>query len=415
MKSVAIHAALAVVGLVLAYQTWTRPAESERPQASGQTVVLECNRDALTRIELDAKTRKVWVQPVQGKAGAPSYWITSVPKKSDVTNDPHAFLRGDAGAADAAMPPDGAAGADAAQALARTDAKDAGTKVAAAGDAGPQVGAEARTEPKPPRKRDPDAPRTFAANREFDDLMAWLAPLRADRDLGKLAEDQLAAFGFDEGHGALRLTCSGRELTLELGATTFGTSDRYARDAKSGEVYLLDGAKITDLESAQFKFMQTELHRFALEDIDKVTIRSAGEQRELLQRNRKVRDQAVWVDAAAPDRRNDLYGNWLQRLRGLRARAYLGAGEQPGADLQIAAKGSRELLTIEYEADGKPQGKLALVRVDTDQGGMYYARSEATERWVVLPESTSKQLEDDLPLVLGAEGAAPEKASTKAR
>ncbi len=400
MKSVATHAVLALLGLVLAYLTWTRPAESEQPTTPGQTTIFECSRDALTKLEFEGKTRRVSVAPAKSKEGV-VYWINSQPKKREPkpTDAPDASAHGLSAQSDA-----GGSLADAGALAATSAGADAGKALARAGDAGAEPKPEDEKE-KPARKRDPDGITIFAANPEFEQFLAWVAPLRADRALGKLSQDKLATFGFDDASLQLRLACAGRELALELGGTTFGAADRYARDPKSGEAYLLTGDKITDLESAHFKFLQSALHNFGLEDIDKVTVRAGGKQRDLLHRNRKVRDQALWVDAAAPDRRNELFGNWLDRLASLRTRSYLGPDDEPGADLQIEAKGMRTLATIAYEADGKERGKLELVRVDTERGGMYYGRSEATHRWVVLTESQAKQVDDDLALVVGAEGA----------
>ncbi|HMI93300.1 MAG TPA: DUF4340 domain-containing protein, partial [Polyangiales bacterium] len=267
---------------------------------------------------------------------------------------------------------------------------------------------------KPPRKYDPDAPFTFAANPKFDELVTWVAPLRATRGLGKLDKSKFADFGLDKVGTFLRVECGGKKVALEIGGRTFGSGDRYARDAKSGEVYLLDGSKVTDMQSAQFKFMQSELHEFTLEDVEEVTIKAAGKERRLVHRNRRD-EQATWVDAADPDRRNELYGNWFQRLVTVKARAYLGPKDEPGADLQIPVLGTKPVMTLDYKVEGKPKAKLEITRVDTKAGPMYYGRSEATHRWVALFESVAKQLEDDVALVVGAEEAPQESVDPSAK
>ena len=398
MKSVLTHGVLALVGLVLAYQTWTRPPESEEVEPVGEAVVLECKPEQLARIEFEAPTHKAIIVPQKEKEGT-EYWITSLrkaiePKETDKKGDKKDEKKDEK--------KDGQAAAGSAAPTPVDPTKPADPAVAgAAGAAAPPVEDEAT---KPPRKYDPDQPFTFAASPKFDELLAWIAPLRASRGLGKLDKSKFADFGFDKVGTFLRVECGGKKVALDIGGRTFGSGDRYVRDQKSGEVYLLDGRKVTDMQSAQFKFMQSELHEFTLEDIEEVTVKAAGKERKLLQRNRRKED-ATWVDAADPDRRNELYGNWFRRLVQVKARAYLGPKDEPGADLQISHQGVKPVMTLEYKVENKGNAKLEITRVDTKQGPMYYARSEATHRWVALFESVAKQLEDDVALVVGAEEA----------
>jgi hypothetical protein len=152
--------------------------------------------------------------------------------------------------------------------------------------------------------------------------------------------------------------------------------------------------------------MQTDLHNFPLGEVDETVVKVGGKQRKLLHRNRLNPEDARWVDAAAPDKRNELFGNWFQRLEHMRAKSFLDPGKEPGSDLQIDATGSTPVLTIDYALEGKKKGTLELVRVDTAQGNFYYARTEATHRWVTMYDSLAKQVEDDAALVVGAEEAA---------
>jgi hypothetical protein len=68
------------------------------------------------------------------------------------------------------------------------------------------------------------------------------------------------------------------------------------------------------------------------------------------------------------------------------------------------------VLTIEYASDGKSRGKLELVRIDAAGQSRYYARSETTKTWVSLYDSSAKDVEQDLGLVVGVEE--PKAAST---
>jgi hypothetical protein len=397
MKSVAIHAVLALFGLTFAYQTWTRPAEEEQP-LSTEAVILDCPESKFGSLEIETQSHLVSFQP---KAATPNteYWVTTRRKKPEEEKQPKD---------DPAQ-----TGADEA-AKAEGEQAEAGAKAQDKAAASEEPAKPAEPEKKLARPYDPDAPVVFLANQKFRELLKSITPLRALRGLGEVPKDKEASFGLDEPTTFLRVTCGGKQIALDIGGRTYGSGDRYARVAKGKETYLLDGRMLGDLQSAQYKFMQGELHEFALSDVDEAVVSALGKQRKLLHRNRQVKEEARWVDAAAPDKRNELFGNWFERVARLKARAYLSEGAEPGADLQIEAQGVRPVLTLEYKLEGKPKDKLEIVRVDTEQGNFYYARSGTTKRWVTLFDSLAKQVDEDVPMVVGAEEPPAEASSAPA-
>ena len=412
MKSVIAHGVLALLGLIWAYETYNRePEADEQEQKPAQAVVLQCEEPQLTRVSLETPSHNVSIVPKRTAAG-PEYWMTSQRKKvepKDGAGGAGGGGAGGAGAAGAAALGAGGAGGAGGQ---------GGAGVAAAGGAGGAGGAGPEA-PKPeadkePRKYDPDAPVEFVANPKFDEVVKWAAPLTAVRALGKVDKSQFAEFGLDKVGTFLRVECGGKKVQLDVGGRTFGAGDQYARDAQTGEVYLLEGKKIMDLQSAQFRFMQSELHNFTLADVDTAVITGAGKTRSLSQRNRQSKEEARWVDAAEPDKRNELFGNWFERVWRMRGKLFLKDGQQPGQELQVTGSAPKPVVTIEYSLEGKKKGKVEIVRVDTTTklGNLYYARSEATHRWVALDDSIAKQVEDDGGVVTGAEEA-PEGAESR--
>jgi hypothetical protein len=362
MKAVIVHCLLAVFGLGFAYQTWTRkPEEDAAP--SGVTVA-ECTPETLKKLTLETPTLALEVEPKRDK-GETRYWITSRHKSiEDKADKPK-----------------------------------------------PDAGAEAKADdphaPKPeadkPKPKPADEPKRFLANATFTEYLKRLAPLRAQRSLGQLPSEKDAEFGFDKVGTILHFECGANKADLEAGARAFGASQRYLRDTKSRTAYLFDEGLVSDLESASFKFVQSDLHRFTPGDVEEVTIEGHGAKKKLLQRDRKVKEQALWVDASTPATRNELYGNWFSRLSKLRVRAYLPDGAQPGSDLKGPAGGSEPVMTIDYKVADKPNGKLELVRVDENGNGRYYARTETTEGWVAVFDSAAKEVDQDVGMVLGVE------------
>jgi hypothetical protein len=405
MKSVVLHGVLALFGLSWAYQTWTRPPETEQP-ASAEITIAECDESQLGSLEIETPTHTVAVKPK--KIGQQTeYWITTLRKKAEEAKSPEP----------PAKPGDPSAAQGGAGAAADKPADPAAQNAKSDGD--PKKPAEPAKPAEPEKKKearpyDPDAPVTFLANQKFRELLDGITPLRAVRSLGAIPKDKYTQFGFDKVSTYVRMQCGGRKIALDIGGRTYGSGDRYARDPSGKQSYLLAGQLLTDLQAAQYKFMQSELHDFELSDVDEAIVSAKGMQRKLLHRNRLVKEEARWVDAAEPDRRNELFGNWFERLGRLKAKAYLAEGQQPGADLKIAAQPAQPVLAIEYKLEGKPKDKLEIVRVETEQGAFYYARSGTTRRWVSMYDSLAKQVDEDVAMVVGAEEAPAEEVPASA-
>ena len=280
--------------------------------------------------------------------------------------------------------------------------RDAPSAAAASRDAGTPLSEDPA---KKGEALDAQKPKTFLANASFDGYLKRITPLRALRSLGKLERSKDADFGYDKATSFLEIECGGRAIELVSGTRAFGGTQRYLRDTKSEISYLFDEPTISDLESAQFKFMQAELHDFKPDEIEEVSLEAQNTKKKLLHRDRKQAD-ALWVDDKAPAKRNELYNNWMSRLSRLRARVYLPAGAEPGSDLKSASGDSTQVLRMQYKvAERAKPGSLELVRVDDNGAGHYYARTETTRGWVALYDSSAKEVEQDVGMVLGLEQA----------
>jgi hypothetical protein len=356
MKSLTIHIALAVLGLASAYYVWTagEPTE-ESPEG---VTLLECAPERLTSVRFESERRDVTLES-RGERDDRAFWVRVLRKSSSA----------------APTPPEG-------------------------------------------EREDGDVVE-FVASAEVDEYVKTIAPFKAIRSLGDVDDETLSDLGLGDGAAHMTISCGGgRELALDVGESTFGTGDRYARRADGGPVFLLNGEIVRGLESAELQLMQRDLHRFEMTEVARLEVEAFGESRTLLQRNHRTPEQAEWVDSADPDRRNELYGNWLDRLSRLRVQSYLPLDAAPGSDLDGESATSVRVLTLRYLGDdGEEIGKLELEKVEY-QPPVYYARSEATRAWVRVVATTAREVEDDARPVVGlpaierapetpAEGAAP--------
>ncbi len=250
---------------------------------------------------------------------------------------------------------------------------------------------------------------TFVGGSAVDDYVAKVSPLRALRRLGSVDKETLKEIKLDKPDTFITFKCGSRKQKFSVGAAAFGSGNRYLRAGNKGDAYLVHADLVRDLQSAEFRLMQRELYRFSGKDIHTLAVKGMNRSKELLHRNRLDPAKAEWVDKAAPDRRNELYGNWLDRVERLRAQKYLGKGKAPGSDLEMnSSAAANQVLELEYRAEnGDVLGTTTLTRVDTDKEPEYYAKSNATQVWVKVPASLARQIEEDVPVVLGLQ--APKK------
>ena len=266
-----------------------------------------------------------------------------------------------------------------------------------------------------PTKLDVDR---FAASEKISRVTEKLAPLSAERSLGEVDDKKLAELGLDKAEDRLALKCGGQERAFKLGKKTYGGRTRYAQSTDGGAVHLLANALVSDLEMAEFRFMQRDLVRFRLDEVERVTVTAQGKTRQLLHRNRADRAKAMWVAADAPDRRNEQYGNWLGKVFRLRALDYLKRGQQPGAEAskQIGKTvAPSAVVTLDFEGSGRDRVELQRIVRAKPSDTTFYARSKATGGWVTVPSSLGQQVADDVAAILGLEepeAAAPAAPAT---
>lgn len=243
----------------------------------------------------------------------------------------------------------------------------------------------------------------FVGSKALEEFVPKLLPFRAARSLGEIDGAMKKDIELDDPKGSLSIECGGRKRTFLVGGSAYGSGERYLQEKGGGPAYLVGAGLVGDLQFAQHRFMQRPLHRFEATEVDTLLVRAFGKERMLKQRNRQDKKTAEWVDAADPDRRNELYGNWMARVQRLLASEYLAPGAKPGSDLEGTPPAPVPVLTLAYRDDrGRELGAMELVRVDAEPKS-YYARTEATRAWVKVPESVAREVDYDARPVVGLE------------
>lgn len=321
-KSTLVHAAVLGVSVVAAIGVWTREKEP-KALAQGDVVVWSGRAGDVEKIAYESKTRKVAIEAKKDAAGR--YFVGTLEREA--APHPHA--------ADAGAPP------------ARPTT----------------VG--------------------FVSVGPGDKLAEALGTLKALRALGKIGDDRAAEFGLKDPEATVTITIGGAERKLVVGGTTPGGGDRYVRVASSGEVYVLKGEPLRNLESPDSLLLERELHDWKDSEVQKARVETGGKARDMVRGG--AEGKRFWADGATPETNDETLGNWMSKLDRLRPTEFLLSGPE-----------AREpLLRVEYSGK-KPLGFVEVVKVAGGDKPTYYLRTERTRVYGKVVGSLAEQLEQDL-------------------
>jgi len=242
----------------------------------------------------------------------------------------------------------------------------------------------------PPAPGGPKTKTDFVSVGVAQKLVESLAPLKALRALGKIPEDRAAEFGLADPEGTLTVTIGGVERKLVLGATTPGGGDRYVREPQTGETYVIDGAAVRDLDTAESRLVERELHGWKEAEVSTAELSAGGKKRQIVRGGPE--GKRFWADPAAADQKDETAANFMSKLDRLRPTDYV----------MVEPAGKQDVLRVEYAA-GSSLGFLELVRVPAaDPAGKpeYFVRTERTRLYAKVPAQTAEQVEQDLESVL---------------
>jgi hypothetical protein len=346
-RPVLIHGVLLALALVTAYFVWTRDTTTREDE-----IPILRLRGGLDRIVYSAPDRVVEVDRRRDKGGS-YHWV----KVETVTEKP------------APKPPAPPASAPAETPEKKDDKKapeKAPDKKAPDKKAPDDKKAEGKKDEKKPEEKKPDKPkppekpkmikvtktRQFKGNKSADEMVKALSNLAAIRTLGTVDKDKLKAFGLEESKKTLTLISGSSPRTFIIGGNTYGNQDIYVQDKQDKRVYVVRPRNLQDLQYAEFRLIDRELHSFAPSDVERAVLVAGKRRKVLVQKSRRDPAKAFWVDADAPEKKKDFYRNFMGKLLRLQAMEYVPVKEQK--------KGLSEVLRVEYKVASGKGGFLRL-------------------------------------------------------
>jgi hypothetical protein len=339
-RGLVVHGAILVCAAALAFRTWTYDAS--KAAKHGETELWSGSSEQMEELRYESKLGTLRLEPRRDTNGR--YFIGTVKRAASAAPEKKPDDHGQT-----------------------VDPKDA----------------EPKPEPKIGR---------FIATKDGEDLVNSLAPLRALRVLGKIADAQKADFGFDKEDSRLFLKLGGKEHELVFGGTTPGGTDYYAKDKATGNAYVVSGSIVRDLTSADQRLVERKLHGWEDTVPKRVKITAGGATRELV---RSVDKKDAWTKVGAPGEKDETATNWMVKVDRLRTTSYEGeALHPPVAPADLVFK-------IEYFDERKSIGFVEIVRhVGADEKTDYVARTEQTRWYATVIRSAAEQIEQDLKSVV---------------
>ncbi|MSP54059.1 MAG: DUF4340 domain-containing protein [Myxococcales bacterium] len=268
----------------------------------------------------------------------------------------------------------------------------------------------------------------FKAGSGNDKLVDGLAPLMAVRALEDVPADKIESFGLTAPDTTLSVTIGGAERAFLVGGETYGTKDRYVKDALSGRIYVVDDEVFKSLKFAATRLPERALSDRKPEEITGVSLGQGASTASWTHKNKDDKAAAHWqrdgalptapTDGATPlegeapaaDPGKDVtFANWVEAALKLKSTAYVQDGDEP-ATLEAA-------FDLTLRAEGKPDQTIHLLH----DGDDWYARSEFTRGLVKISKGPAEDSYSDVDDILAgktpppkAKPAKPAGAPTKA-
>jgi hypothetical protein len=356
MKRIYILLGALLASLIVSYTTWTAEPGSASTSNAQVPIYKGTTRD-LQSIHWSAKDLKVDVEQREDAQGA-YRWITvteTVPPEEEPT-DPFVHAHPD----------------------------DPEVVEAAEPEVADTPEAHAHEEPAPPPET---VVTSFLGNDSALTLWETFGPLHALRKLSDAGDPSI--FGFDEDPDLLTIQRASGEVSLKVGAETYGSKDRFVQ--READVFLVDDAHFRSLQHPKTHLVERRLFPMTETELTQILVHREGSEATYVQRHKDDRAQAFWANESSPDEEAKDAGLWLGKMLRMRLKSYVSGDEPEGLVPSFS-------FTV---MSGEQRTQVLILRAPGDDGqDLFYARSSFTRSLVQLTRSLASDVVDDLASVL---------------
>ena len=157
----------------------------------------------------------------------------------------------------------------------------------------------------------------------------------------------------------------------------------------SGEVYVVKGDIVRNLDTADSRLIERDLHEWKENDVATARVVAGDKSRDVVRGS--AEGKKFWADPEAPGASDETVSNWMTKLDRLRPNEYA----------LTPPEGTESVVRVEYAAGSKSMGFLELVKVTPAEGKPdYYILSERIRFHAKVAASLAEQVEQDLASVV---------------
>lgn len=226
---------------------------------------------------------------------------------------------------------------------------------------------------------------TFVSVTSGGKLADGLATLKAVRSLGRLEGNRAEEYGLATPEGTITVRVGGAEHKLLVGAQAPGGIDRYVLDPARGEAFAIKADPVRDLEAAETRLLERDLHGWKENDVASAKIVASGRSREVVRGGEG--GKRFWADPTAREKADETVVNWMQKLDRVRINDYV----------EKAPDARTTVVRVEYAGGSGPLGFVELARVKNEGGkDEWYMTSERARLWGKVTASLAEQVAADL-------------------
>jgi hypothetical protein len=228
----------------------------------------------------------------------------------------------------------------------------------------------------------------FVGDAQADALVAALAAPRAVRDLGLVDSEQKSELGLDDSEERLTVDLDGESHALQIGGVVYASGDRYVEMVEDGRIYVITARDINGLQNGSSILVERRVVHASPERLAEVTLRTGTRTRTMRKAPGTPDAPPAWTSPDAPDRVDESFGTFLERLERLSINRYV-----PGLD----PASLRELAQVEYlDDEGELLQRLTLLRSPDGTDAEYYVLSDRTRVPAQVFRDGAAPLDEDL-------------------
>jgi hypothetical protein len=188
--------------------------------------------------------------------------------------------------------------------------------------------------------------------------------------VGQVSPDRDQEFGLDEPTARLTLGFDDGPRVFEIGGAVYESSDYYARDTSTGDVYVLPEDLIGPLQTGEGAVRERRVHYFLDSEIGRVRLEARGQERVVTRAAGGQGGAASWVPQDTPGQADQTFANFMDRLGQLAIERF---------DRTVPADRLERLLRLDYvSTEGEPLGFVELYSDPLAASETYYLLSERT-------------------------------------